>query len=189
MASGFRLEGRAHVEISVSSDPTGVLSILQTHGGQLHALLTRLTLRAGVAEDLLQDLFLKLQNAPGFARAANRRAYAFRAAVHLAFDWRRARRQTEPLPPSVPAVGASPLDRMIEAEEFDLILDAMQGLSELGRDILVLRYLQHQEYGDIAQQVGKTEHQVRGLCSRALGQLRTLLGQAAQKSPRGGTRP
>ena len=172
----------------MSCDPNGLLGFLETHGAELHALLTRLVLRADVAEDLLQDLFLKLQRADGFARAANRRAYAFRAAVHLAFDWRRARRPTQPLA-AEPAVAAdTPLDRLIDAEELERVLDAVAQLPDLGRQVVVLHYLQQQEYATIARQLGKTDHQVRALCSKALAQLRTALQPAGAPDKRG-TRP
>jgi RNA polymerase sigma-70 factor (ECF subfamily) len=161
----------------VNSDPDGLLNIVETHGAELHALLTRLTLRPDVAEDLLQELFLRLRGAKGFARAINRKAYVFRSAIHLAFDWRRARRRTESLPADLAVNTASPLDYLIETEELEQVLGAMQELSELGRQVVVLRYLQHQEYSAVAEHLGKTEHQVRALCHKALGQLRTILGR------------
>jgi len=158
-----------------------LLSILEMHGAELHALFTRLVPRAGVAEDLLQELFLKLRNAEGFGRADNRKAYVFRTAIHLAFDWREKQRLAEPLRIEPAAPVESPLDRLIIAEQLEQVLDAMENLSELGRRVIVLRYLQHQEYAEIGQQVGKTEHQVRGLCHKAIGQLQALLRQATDK--------
>ena len=159
----------------MTSSNDELLDILNQHGAQLHALLTRLTLRAGVAEDLLQELFLKLHDADGFARAANRKAYAFRAAIHLAFDWRRRQRPTETLDAVPLGVSAAALDRLIDAEELEQVLEAMRHLSELSRQVLVGRYLQFQDYGEIALELGKTAHQVRGLCHKALGQLRLIL--------------
>ena len=162
-----------------------LLELLEARGAELHALLTRLTLRAGVAEDLLQELFLKLRNSTGFARAANQQAYAFRAAISVAFDWRRRHRATESLM-TEPAIGMpAPLDRLIEDENLELVLDAMERLSDLGRQVLVLRYLQQQDFEMIARQLGKTEHQARGLCSKALKQLRTKVLPAARKGQEG----
>jgi DNA-directed RNA polymerase specialized sigma24 family protein len=68
------------------------------------------------------------------------------------------------------------------------VLDALPFLSELNGQVLVLRYLQQQEYDEIARQLGKTAHQVRGLCSRALSQLRAIL-QPAPESEKGRTLP
>ena len=56
-----------------------LLELLETSGPHLMALLTKLTLREDVAEELMQDLFVKLNGArtPGdpadlFARQARR---------------------------------------------------------------------------------------------------------------------
>jgi len=173
----------------VSSEPDGLLDILQAHGAELHALLTRLTLRAGVAADLLQDLFLKLHGSEGFARAENRKAYAFQAAIHLAFDWRRRQRPYEHLSTEPVATGESPLDLLIDAEELEQVLEAIERLSPLAQQVVALRYLQHEEYPAIAEQVGKTEHQVRALCAKAIGQLREMLQPAPENSETRGVRP
>jgi RNA polymerase sigma factor (sigma-70 family) len=159
----------------VSSDPDGLLSLLEIHGAELHALFTRLTLRASAADDLLQELFLKLRASIGFAKARNRKAYLFKTAVNLAFDWRRGQRPTESLQGELVVTADTPLDRLINAEEFEHVVAAMQSLPELGRQVIVLRYLQQKEYAEIAVLVGKTEHQVRALAAKALGQLQSKL--------------
>ena len=160
----------------MSPDADGLLRILETHGTELHALLTRLTLRAGVAEDLLQELFLKLRSSTGFHRAHDRKAYAFRTAMNLAFDWRRKQRLAGPLPIEPAATADSALDRLIHAEELEQVLDAMQKLPELSRSVVVLRHLQHHDYVEIANQLGKSEHQVRALYAKALGQAEEVVG-------------
>ncbi len=164
----------------MNSEPNRLLDMLEAHGKQLFALFTRVTLRSGVAEDLLQELFLKLRNSAGFASAENQQAYLFRTAIHLAFDWRRIQRPTESLSQEQHTLEQAPLDRLIDAEALERILDAMQLLSELMRQCLVLRYLQSQAYAEIATQLGKTEHQIRGLCHKGLGELRVILRPAEQ---------
>jgi RNA polymerase sigma factor (sigma-70 family) len=171
----------------VASARDRLLEILKAHGAELYALLTRLTLRAAVADDLLQELFVRLWVAPVFERAGNQKAYVFRTAIHLAFDWRRSRRPAEPLRQELAAPVDSPLEHLIGAEELARVLDAMEDLSELGRQVLVMRYLQQQDYTQIALQLGKTEHQTRGLCHKALGQLRSLLSPAVGESQGRGT--
>lgn len=66
-----------------------LLNLLNEHGGRLHKLLVKLTLRRDVAEDLLQDLFLRLSKSKGFHRSPSPERYLFRAAINLAFDWPR----------------------------------------------------------------------------------------------------
>jgi RNA polymerase sigma factor (sigma-70 family) len=175
----------------VHSDPTSLLGLLEEHGPDLLALFTRITLRADAAEDLLQELFLKLRNAGGLARADNRKAYLFRTAMHLAFDWRRTRRVIESLPAEVAARMELPLDHLIGVERLEEVLDALQSLSELYREVMVLRYLQNHDYPKIAEMLGKTEHHVRAICSKALGQLRTALQSISEVGDpnKRGTRP
>ena len=172
----------------MSSLPNDLLSILEASGQQLHALLTRLTLRADVAEDLFQELFLKLRGSDGFQRATNRTAYAFRTAIHLAADWRRANRAARHgaiLHTDRAVMPVSPLQRLIDAEDLERVLDALPEIPVSSRAVLVLHYLQHQDYEDIARQLGKTEHQVRGLCSKGVCRLRVLL-KAVSENPDAG---
>lgn len=173
----------------MSADSRELLEILDAHGAELHALFTRLTLRAGPAEDLLQELFLKLRNAAGLAAAINQKAYVFRAAMHLAFDWWRSQRPTEPLVNEPLAAMGSPLDGLMMEEELEQVLQAMQSLSDLGRQTVVLRFLQQQDYPEIARQLGKSEHQARALCAKAVSQLRVILGTSKCLPEREGSVP
>ena len=104
-----------------------LLELLDRSGAELYALLTRLTLHEDVAEELMQDLFIKLSNSRSAAKITNLDAYARRAAINLAFDWRRARRRRagiglgqieEPI-----ADGTSPLGTLINSEELQETLE------------------------------------------------------------------
>ena len=156
-----------------------LLELLEESGANLYALLTRLTLREDVAEELMQELFVKLSNSRGFNRVVNRRAYAHRAAINLAFDWRRGRRRNLLRLEQVkePASNdSSPLGKLVQTEELDEILNAIGRLKGGYREAFVMRYVQEESYDYIAGQLGKTSHQVRALCSRALNHLRDILG-------------
>jgi hypothetical protein len=119
-----------------------LVAILGAHGPALHALLLRLTLRQDVAEDLLQELFVKLAGSHGFRAARDRAAYVKRAAINLALDWRRARRRGTPAPFSDVAASDQPaIDALIDREDVERILDASAELTELSRQALVMRYV------------------------------------------------
>lgn len=161
-----------------------VLALLAEHGGHLHALLMRLTLRADAAEDLMQDLFCKLVENESFAAATNPLGYAMRMATNLAFDYRRGQRRAERGADQAGAVAeaqrlsiavASPIADLVRREELDQVLDAVGQLPRGSREIIVLRYLQQQDYEAIGRQLGKTPHQVRALCHKAIAKLRVLL--------------
>ena len=162
-----------------------LLELLDKSGADLYALLTRLTLREDVAEELMQELFIKLNNSRGIGKVANWDAYARRSAINLAFDWRRTQKK------KVLALGQvaepasndnSPLGKLIHSEEMAETLDAIGRLKKASREVLVMRYLQQESYDNIAEQLGKTSHQVRALCSRAVRHLRDVLDSNEHRS-------
>jgi RNA polymerase sigma factor (sigma-70 family) len=155
-----------------------LMAILQTHGPALHALLLRLTLRQDVADDLLQELFVKLASSHGLQRADDPAAYAKRSAINLALDWRRARRPHDRADRvDVAANDVSALDTLIDREDVERILDASAGLSELSRQALVMRYVQQESFESIGAALGRTPHQARGLCHAAVVEIRGRLSQ------------
>ena len=162
-----------------------LLELLDKSGADLYALLTRLTLREDVAEELMQELFIKLNNSRFAGNVANLKAYARKSAINLAFDWRRTHTRAvltlgqvaEPV-----SNDDSPLGKLIHTEELQETLDAVGGLRKSCREVIVMRYLQQESYDNIAEQLGKTSHHVRALCSRAIHQLRDVLGSNEHKS-------
>ena len=155
-----------------------LLELLDKSGASLHRLLTRLTLNEQTAEDLMQELFIKLGSSGHIENITDLDAYAYRAAVNLAFDWRRRNKQTivsiEQI--SEPASQeASPLDKTIRTEELEEILNAVGQLDGASRDAFVMRHIQQQPYDTIAKVLGQNEHQVRALCHKGINRLRQLL--------------
>jgi RNA polymerase sigma factor (sigma-70 family) len=148
--------------------------ILQEHGPAVHALLLRLTLRRDVAEDLLHDLFVKLVNQ--VARAEDPAAYMCRAAINLAMDWRR-KQLKRPAPALATREPPDPGLSTEQTEEVNRILDAAENLSELERQVFVLRFVQRESHERIAQMLRKTPHQSRGLCDAVVKHIRRNLGE------------
>lgn len=164
-----------------------LLELLEKSGAALYALLTRLTLREDVADELMQELFIKLNNSNDLNEVKNLGAYAHRAAINLAFDWRRSQKRN--------ALGLarlnepasnehSPLSKMVQTEELRQVLETIGQLNKTSREVLVMRYIQEQSTEDIAEQLHKTPHQVRALCSKAMSHLRSIL-DSNQPSPSG----
>lgn len=154
-----------------------LLELLDKSGANLFTLLTRLTLREDIAEELMQELFIKLNNSH-FDKVRSRYAYARKTAINLAFEWRRNQKlhRVGLDQISEPACNAvSPLNKLIKTEELDEILNAISKLNKIPREAFVLRYIQEEPYDYIAEQLGKTVHHVRALCSRALTRIRHIL--------------
>ena len=154
------------------------MELLNRSGVKLYGLLTRLTLREDVAEDLMQELFVRLSETSG--EISNWDAYSYRAAMNLAFEWRRKNKQAfvpiervgEPV-----SDDCSPLDKLIRNEEVQQVLSALGRFNGAAREAFVMRYIQQASYESIAEQLNKTSHQVRALCSKAMNYLRDVLVQ------------
>ncbi|UCD53195.1 MAG: sigma-70 family RNA polymerase sigma factor [Phycisphaerales bacterium] len=164
----------------LSHHQTELLELLETSGPKLMALLTRLTLREDVAEELMQDLFLKLSGNRNLTEVDCLYAYARRAAINLAFSWRRreALRRSRSLDeiPERASDNHAPLSRLVQSEEMEQILAVIGRLGGTSREAFVMRYIQQDSYEAIAEQLDKTPHQVRALCFRAMKHLRATLG-------------
>lgn len=162
----------------MNSSSEQLLELLEACGPELHRLLVRITHSQHAAEDLLQDLFLKLHG--GNCRTGeNARAYLRKAAINAAFDWRR--RQSIRRHDSISDVTLSEpgnVEREIERqEEVERVLDALEHLPRLQRDVIVLRYFQSEDFERIGSLLGKTTHHVRSILHKGLKKLRRSLNQ------------
>jgi len=155
-----------------------ILQLLDMSGERLHRLLARLTQREDVIGDLLQELFIRLWNSKSFDKAEDPFAYAYRAAINLAFEWRRKQNaRCRPLEENCLAAedGSSALGKMIQTEELEQVLNATSKLTDLARDVVVMRYIGQDSYEEIAERLGKKPQYMRALCAKAMARLRELL--------------
>jgi RNA polymerase sigma-70 factor (ECF subfamily) len=157
-----------------------ILQLLDTSGERLHRLLGRLTRREEVVGDLMQELFIRLWNSRTFSKADEPFAYAYRAAINLAFEWRRKQKaafqisqENCPVPKDNPSV----LGKMIRAEELEEVLNATSKLTDLARDVVVMHYIEQDSYEEIGQRLGKKPQYMRALCAKAMAELREMLAK------------
>ena len=157
---------------------TLLLRFLEESGARLHGMLTRLTLDETVAEELMQDLFIRLFEIKHLEKIENLPAYACRIAMNLAFDRRRKQRFFKPIPDDqtdnrTPHVHL----RLVQNEELGHILSAAEQLSGQTRECFVLRYIEQMDYDKIAERTQKSAQQVRALCSKGIGRIRQILNK------------
>ncbi len=155
-----------------------ILQLLDMSGERLHRLLGRLTRREDVVGDLLQELFIRLWNSKAFDKAEDPFAYTYRAAINLAFEWRRRQKAScQFLEENCPAVEDDPsaLGKMIQAEELEQVLNAASKLTDLARDVVVMHYIEQDSYEEIGRRLGKKPQYMRALCAKAMAQLREML--------------
>lgn len=158
-----------------------LLEVLEESGKRIHTLLTRLTLCENTAEDLMQELFIRMSRSESFGHAQDPTAYVIRGALNLAFEWRRKEKRTVhgvhgiSYDARLASADSSPADALEAKEQATRVMSALGQISELGREVIVLHRLEGQSYESIASQLNKTPHQVRAICSKAIGQLRERL--------------
>src|ERR1700722_18807513 len=152
--------------------------LLEPHLAALHALLLRLAQRDDVAADLLHELILKLHRSAAFSNAREPGAYARRAAINMAMDWRRSNRRRgtqERMPSELPTTDSGPDESAEAADSVAAILDTVAELSPLSRDAFLLRYVQQESYERVGEIIGRTAHQARGICHAAVKSVRMRL--------------
>ena len=155
---------------------TLLLRFLEESGSRLHGMLTRLTLDEHTADELMQELFIRLFEIRHLEKIENLQAYSYRIAINLAFDRRRKQRFFKPIPDDLVDNRNQPIHlRLVQNEELDHILSAAEQLSGQTRECFVLRYIEQMDYKAITERTDKTAQQVRGLCSRAIGRIRQIL--------------
>jgi len=139
-------------------------------------MLTRLTLDETIAEDLVQELFLRLIEIKHPDKIGNLHAYAYRMAINLAFDRRRKQHFFKPIPENQTDLQTPQVHRrLIQKEELQQILNAAEQLSGQTRECFVLRYIEQIEYDQIAARIQKNAHQVRALCYKGIRSIRQIL--------------
>jgi len=163
-----------------------VLELLEKSGPRLHDLLARLTLSEDAVGDLRQALFIRLSSSNGLDKATDPFAYAHRAAINLAFEWRRRQKlKCQSLDEDcLAASSSSPLGMVIRREELEKLLDATSQLSRLARDVVVMHYIEQESYEEISRRLGKDAHYLRSVSAKAMDRLRTLL--AGERNRPGG---
>lgn len=158
-----------------------IIVLLDACGRRLHALLTKITANRDAADELLQDLFVRLMKTQALNEAPNPEAYLFRSAINLAFDWRKQssrRSEFTLLDEDLATEDISPLDRLVHSETTKQVLYAMDRLSDSDRELISLRYIQGETNEWIASRFNLSPHHIRSRCSKAMAKLRKLISQA-----------
>jgi RNA polymerase sigma-70 factor (ECF subfamily) len=192
----------ALIERCLSGDQAAWDQIVRQHWRKVFNLAYKFVGRHDEAEDLTQDIFLKIFKAlRTFDRRANFQTWLISISRNLCIDhYRSVRKERETMARDVDASDLSPVSRerspLSQLEQVDLKQIIRQALAELPpalRQAVVLRDLQEFSYQEIADQLGLPEGTVKSRINRGrfelARQLRRLQNQApaSKPGPRGGT--
>ena len=171
-------------------DADALAELVDAYSPRVFGLLLRLTRDREMAEDLMQETFLRLVRTIGSYEHEGRfEAWLFRIAGNLARDHaRRNKRRGRPLSLDAPT-GASGEDRIEPAdtrpdgpthqiardEDEQRLLAALDEIGETDREIVMLRHFSELSFREIAELLNVPLGTALARMHRALKKLRTLL--------------
>jgi RNA polymerase sigma-70 factor (ECF subfamily) len=140
---------------------------------------------AQAAEDVASEVMLKVLEAIGRYRfnGVPLAAWVFRIARNALIDVRRRRSRFTgcSLPEGLPSPSADTAARVEEALDRDRLHEAMRGLREEHRHVLVLRFMEGMNTAEVAYVMGRSQSSVKALQYRALNRLRrTMAGESGR---------
>jgi RNA polymerase sigma-70 factor, ECF subfamily len=177
-----RMEAAGPIPISSAS----VEALFREHHDLVYRAAYRVTGNAADAEDVLQNVFLRLvRRGPGDVVSAA--SYLYRAAVNAALDVMRSRQTAQALSidDEVPELAGNPSDAPDRAHDArqvaEWVRNTVARLSPMAAEIFVLRFYEGKENPEIAEIVGTTTgtvavtlHRTRARLER---ELRTYMGE------------
>ncbi|MFH1418597.1 MAG: sigma-70 family RNA polymerase sigma factor [Planctomycetota bacterium] len=165
--------------------------IVERYAGRVFGFLLRMTGSRHDAEDLLQEVFVRLVRTLGAYKHEGRfEAWLFRVAANLVRDRvRRGKRVPKQIGrgSTEEASGADLLDEtegpvepadaaMVRGEEIDALSAALMKLSDAEREAIMLRHFSHMSFKDIAEATGVPLGTALARAHRGLAHLREMLG-------------
>jgi RNA polymerase sigma-70 factor (ECF subfamily) len=175
-----------------NDEPGAFEELVESYQHRLVAVMHHLVGNADEAEDLAQEVFLRVYRARKKYRPRSKfSTWLFTIANNLALNALRTRqrkpvvpldaRDSGPLGPRpaeqlVKDTAASPSGRIQNLELVAIIQRALEGLNERQRMAVVLNKFEEMNYAEIAEVMGLTTQAVKSLLSRARTNLRQALG-------------
>jgi RNA polymerase sigma-70 factor (ECF subfamily) len=172
-------------------DPGSFGLLLERHRAPVLHYLYRMVQNEAVAEELTQEVFLRVFKSRGnYEATAKFTTWVFRIATHLALNWIRDGRseKSQTSLDEETANGASrqvpDRHRTVEQElvhqaKLREVRDAIDGLPAKQRAAVMMHKYQELEYAQIAGAIGCSESAVRSLLFRAYEALRARLAHMA----------
>lgn len=160
------------------TDPVQLACLYLREQPELRRLLSRMTGSLSMADDLVQDLFVRLiETGTGLGHVRNPRAYLHQSARNMAINAlrRQQRYVSDAATPETPGPAAAAVDRLIAREELLRVMRAIAALPSRRREVFVLSRVDHRTYDEIAEQMGISRNTVMVQIVRALSDLRRAL--------------
>jgi RNA polymerase sigma-70 factor (ECF subfamily) len=169
-------------------DATAFDAVFAGYRRRLYGYLVRMTRRRDVAEDLLQETFLRLaQHAGKLDRETRLGAWLFTVAHRLVVSWARAQAVRSQLAGDLPRrevahADRSPLEALADSQAQLALERAVGALAPAYREVALLVGVEGLAPAEVAQILGQKPEAIRQRLARARAQLAEALGEHAPAS-------
>ncbi len=181
------------IERARSRDPGAFDLLVDTYGSRMFGYFFRLTGSRDDADDLLQELFIRVvRTIPTYRHEHHFDAWLFRIATNLVRDRLRRIRagrnagldhrgtgdsdDGDPLEEHPDLAAAAPQDAMLRAEQVDRLQLAIDRLPGQEREVICLRHFSGLSFREIAETMGTPLGTALARAHRGLARLRELMG-------------
>lgn len=160
--------------LSVTASAIVLRAWFETHRSALYCYFLRHTRQRSDAEDLVQDVFVRVSRMDGVAEIRDGEAFLFETAANLCKDWARRKRthsiQVDPTAEFFQISDREPdPERVLQAKvELRDVVKALDGLGEKTRRIFLLRRLEQVKCQEIATLFGISVKAVERHIAKAL---------------------
>lgn len=161
--------------------------LVETYQTAVYRLALRMCGESG-AEDAAQEAFVAAwRGLPRFRGECRFSTWLYRLTTNAAIDYlrREQKQRTDGDVDDLPLAddSPSPQEQAERSETQQRVRKALAALSDEHRQILLLRYMQELDYGEIAQTLHISEGTVKSRINRAKARLRELLAQEGNLFP------
>lgn len=177
-----RREDMALSERLLARDEAALREVIDTYGKAVHGMARRVLAEPSLAEEAAQDTFVALWRRPGAYDPARGSLQSFllsvarNKAVDLVRKEESLRRSTDSLRDEAEATQTPVQESSSRVEEREIVRSALQGLTGLQREALVLAYFGGRTYREVATELEIPEGTAKTRLRDGLAKLREILG-------------
>ena len=172
------------IEACQRGDPEAFRALFEKHKDMVFSVALRYSGDAAAAQDITQDIFLKLfSTIGGFRGESNFEAWLYRMVVNRCFDQKRKTRRLVSLLDGIIETrhtpGDSALDEVLREEMSAHVQSVVESLPPEQRMVVVLRYTKGLSYDEIAAILGCSAGTIASRLNRAHKVLERRLAKIA----------
>jgi RNA polymerase sigma-70 factor, ECF subfamily len=162
-----------------AGDAASFRVLASLYSARLFAYCKRLTGSASIAEDLVQEVFLRVwTRANSYEPRAKLSTYLFHIAHNLAIDeLRKAKSRGSEVDEELPGSERNPERSLLRKQASLRLEEALLLLAERQRAALLLKYSDHLSQAEVAEVLGLSEEATESLLARARKTLRALMNE------------